>query len=56
MCPQCNAPKSRFAKYDAVTGKMIGGASTPIVSVLSGVAGVGVVGGLLYLATQSGAF
>ncbi|KAF0897611.1 hypothetical protein E2562_000346 [Oryza meyeriana var. granulata] len=29
-CPQCNAPKKRFAKYDAETGKAIGGALPPI--------------------------
>ncbi|OEL16726.1 hypothetical protein BAE44_0022252 [Dichanthelium oligosanthes] len=29
-CPQCNAPKKRFARYDAATGKAIGGALPPI--------------------------
>ena len=42
-CPQCNAPKKRFAKYDAETGKKIGGTSMDLATALTvtvGLAGV----------------
>lgn len=44
LCPQCRAPKKRFARYDANTGKAIGGALPPfgvIIGLVVGVAGVG---------------
>lgn len=44
VCPQCVAPKKRFARYDVNTGKAIGGGLPPIgviVGLLAGVAGVG---------------
>lgn len=43
-CPQCRAPKKRFARYDVNTGKAIGGTLPPvgvIVGLLAGIAGVG---------------
>lgn len=43
-CPQCRAPKKRFAEYDVNSGKPIGGGLPPIgviVGLLAGVAGVG---------------
>ncbi|CAL53651.1 Rubredoxin-type fold [Ostreococcus tauri] len=46
VCPQCNAPKSRFAPYDVETGRAKGGGlSTPIITVVSTVAGLG---GMVY--------
>lgn len=56
-CPQCNAPKRRFAKYDPEIGKSIGGNAAvsvanwgTLLTVIGGVAGVGVLGALgLYL-------
>ena len=32
VCPQCNAPRSRFAKYDVETGRAIGGSSAPLIT------------------------
>jgi len=29
ICPQCNAPRSRFSKYDVETGRAIGGSKAP---------------------------
>lgn len=47
ICPQCNAPKSRFAPYDVETGRAKGGGlSTPIITVASTVLGLG---GMAYL-------
>lgn len=45
-CPQCNAPKRRFAKYDPNTGKMDGGDQDlgTIATVIGGLIGVGVLG------------
>jgi len=41
ICPQCNAPKSRFAPYDVETGRAKGGGlSTPLITVASTVAGL----------------
>ncbi|XXG78114.1 hypothetical protein AAC387_Pa08g2126 [Persea americana] len=43
-CPQCRAPKKRFADYDVNTGKAIGGGLPPIgvlVGLAVGIAGVG---------------
>jgi hypothetical protein len=48
-CPQCNAPKRRFTKFDAVSGKGTGGSLVDLptlVTVVGGLLGVGV---LLYL-------
>ncbi|PQM41253.1 uncharacterized protein Pyn_13350 [Prunus yedoensis var. nudiflora] len=44
VCPQCRAPKKRFARYDVNTGKAIGGGLPPIgviIGLLAGLAGVG---------------
>jgi rubrerythrin len=44
-CPQCNAPKSRFAEYDAETGKTKGGGGVPaLVSTIGLVGLVGTIG------------
>ncbi|KAK3122802.1 hypothetical protein QOZ80_8AG0618520 [Eleusine coracana subsp. coracana] len=51
-CPQCNAPKKRFAKYDAQTGKPIGGALPPIAVIISLVIGIAGVGALLVYGLQ----
>lgn len=43
-CPQCQAPKKRFAGYDAETGRAVGGGSLPIVVILTlllGIVGIG---------------
>lgn len=43
-CPQCSAPKKRFAQYDAETGSVVGGGNLPIVVILTlllGVVGIG---------------
>ncbi|KAH7692905.1 Rubredoxin-like protein [Dioscorea alata] len=44
VCPQCSAPKKRFAEYDVNTGKPVGGGLPPIgviVGLIIGIAGVG---------------
>ncbi|KAJ7539360.1 hypothetical protein O6H91_11G088900 [Diphasiastrum complanatum] len=43
-CPQCSAPKKRFAPYDVETGRAVGGGGTPlpvIIGLLVGAIGVG---------------
>uniref|UniRef100_J3MQM7 Rubredoxin-like domain-containing protein n=1 Tax=Oryza brachyantha TaxID=4533 RepID=J3MQM7_ORYBR len=51
-CPQCNAPKKRFAKYDPETGKAIGGALPPITVIVSLIIGIAGVGALLVYGLQ----
>ncbi|XWS58786.1 hypothetical protein CRYUN_Cryun08bG0063400 [Craigia yunnanensis] len=51
-CPQCQAPKKRFARYDVNTGKAIGGGLPPIGVIIGLVAGVGAVGALLVYGLQ----
>ncbi|KAJ1391240.1 Rubredoxin-like domain [Sesbania bispinosa] len=51
-CPQCQAPKKRFAPYDVNTGKAIGGGLPPISVIIALVAGVGAVGALLVYGLQ----
>lgn len=51
-CPQCRAPKKRFARYDVNTGKAIGGGLPPIGVIIGLVAGNGGVGALLVYALQ----
>jgi rubredoxin len=49
-CPQCSAPKSRFAKYDAETGKAVGGGlNTPVVVTAATVIGLA---GIAYAVLQ----
>jgi|TARA_X000000368_G_scaffold27910_1_gene21010 rubredoxin len=48
-CPQCSAPRSRFSKYDAETGRAVGGVSTPIVTTVATVAGLA---GMAYYIAQ----
>ncbi|GBG86627.1 hypothetical protein CBR_g41690 [Chara braunii] len=50
-CPQCSAPKKRFAKYDAQTGRIEGG-STPVLTLFALAVGVAAVGALLYQGIQ----
>ncbi|EEF42325.1 uncharacterized protein LOC8283059 [Ricinus communis] len=52
VCPQCRAPKKRFAKYDVNTGKAIGGGLPPIGVIIGLVAGVGAIGALLVYGLQ----
>ncbi|KAK1325893.1 hypothetical protein QJS10_CPA01g03005 [Acorus calamus] len=52
VCPQCSAPKKRFARYDANTGKAIGGGLPPIGVLIGLVAGVAGVGALLIYGLQ----
>lgn len=52
VCPQCQAPKKRFARYDVDTGKAIGGGLPPIGVIIGLVAGVGAVGALLVYGLQ----
>jgi hypothetical protein len=43
-CPQCAAPKNRFAKYDPVTGKTSGSAGAPqIVNIVGAIGLVGII-------------
>lgn len=51
-CPQCRAPKKRFARYDVNTGKAIGGTLPPVGVIIGLVAGIGVVGALLVYGLQ----
>ncbi|KAH7538383.1 hypothetical protein FEM48_Zijuj03G0193700 [Ziziphus jujuba var. spinosa] len=52
VCPQCQAPKKRFARYDVNTGKPIGGGLPPIGVIIGLVAGIGAVGALLVYGLQ----
>ncbi|KAK4256229.1 hypothetical protein QN277_009123 [Acacia crassicarpa] len=52
VCPQCQAPKKRFARYDPNTGKAIGGGLPPIGVIIGLIAGVGAVGALLVYGLQ----
>lgn len=52
VCPQCQAPKKRFAQYDVNTGKAIGGGLPPIGVIVGLVAGLGAVGALLVFGLQ----
>ena len=48
VCPQCSAPKKRFAKYDAETGRISGG-GTPLVVVITIILSIaGIAGGVFY--------
>ncbi|KAK7405998.1 hypothetical protein VNO78_07611 [Psophocarpus tetragonolobus] len=51
-CPQCQAPKKRFARYDVNTGKAIGGGLPPVGVIIGLLAGVGAVGALLVYGLQ----
>ncbi|KAE9451809.1 hypothetical protein C3L33_16300, partial [Rhododendron williamsianum] len=51
-CPQCRAPKKRFARYDVSTGKAIGGGLPPIGVIIGLVAGLGGVAALLVYGLQ----
>ncbi|KAM3381646.1 hypothetical protein P3S68_007219 [Capsicum galapagoense] len=51
-CPQCRAPKKRFARYDVNTGKAIGGGLPPIGVIIGLIAGIGGVGALLVYGLQ----
>lgn len=50
-CPQCRAPKKRFAKYDVKTGRASGG-GLPIGVIIGLLVGVGGVGALLVYGLQ----
>ncbi|XWS42906.1 hypothetical protein CRYUN_Cryun16bG0054600 [Craigia yunnanensis] len=52
VCPQCRAPKKRFARYDVNTGKAVGGGLPPIGVIIGLGAGVGAVGALLVYGLQ----
>jgi rubrerythrin len=47
VCPQCNAPRSRFAKYDVETGKAIGGSKAPLITTAATVIGLAAIGAVL---------
>jgi len=49
LCPQCAAPKKRFARYDAEKDEMIGG-GTPVFAIASAVVAVASIGALVFLA------
>ncbi|XP_044442941.1 uncharacterized protein [Triticum aestivum] len=51
-CPQCNAPKKRFARYDVESGKPIGGALPPLTVIVSLVIGIAGIGALLVYGLQ----
>ncbi|WCJ27929.1 rubredoxin family protein [Euphorbia peplus] len=51
-CPQCKAPKKRFARYDVNTGKAIGGGLPPIGVIIGLLVGIGGVGALLVYGLQ----
>ncbi|XP_078446001.1 rubredoxin family protein [Wolffia australiana] len=52
VCPQCAAPKKRFARYDVNSGKAIGGTLPPIGVIIGLVAGLAAVGALLVYGLQ----
>ncbi|KAM7463582.1 hypothetical protein LguiA_031703 [Lonicera macranthoides] len=52
LCPQCKAPKKRFARYDVATGKAIGGALPPLGVIIGLIAGIAGVGALLVYGLQ----
>ncbi|GAA0151155.1 hypothetical protein LIER_09937 [Lithospermum erythrorhizon] len=52
VCPQCIAPKKRFARYDVNTGKAIGGGLPPVGVIIGLIAGIGGVGALLVYGLQ----
>ncbi|KAK9192800.1 hypothetical protein WN944_003493 [Citrus x changshan-huyou] len=52
VCPQCQAPKKRFARYDVNTGKPIGSGLPPIGVIIGLIAGIGAVGALLVYGLQ----
>ncbi|XP_043695481.1 uncharacterized protein LOC122646073 [Telopea speciosissima] len=51
-CPQCQAPKKRFVRYDVDTGKPIGGVLPPIGVMIGLVVGISGVGALLVYGLQ----
>lgn len=51
-CPQCIAPKKRFARYDVNTGKAIGGGLPPVGVIIGLLVGVGGVAALLIYGLQ----
>ncbi|KAK4362810.1 hypothetical protein RND71_018051 [Anisodus tanguticus] len=51
-CPQCRAPKKRFARYDVNTGRAIGGGLPPIGVIIGLITGIGGVGALLVYGLQ----
>nr|BAK07366.1 predicted protein [Hordeum vulgare subsp. vulgare] len=51
-CPQCNAPKKRFARYNVESGKPIGGALPPLTVIVSLVIGIAGIGALLVYGLQ----
>lgn len=52
VCPQCRAPKKRFARYDVNSGKAVGGGLPPIGVIIGLVAGIGGVAALLVYGLQ----
>jgi hypothetical protein len=48
-CPQCKAPKKRFATFDPMTGKTTGGTAADLANLLTVVVGLGGVAVLAYL-------
>lgn len=52
VCPQCRAPKRRFVRYDANSGKPIGGGLPPIGVIFGLVLGIAGVGALLVYGLQ----
>lgn len=51
LCPQCQAPKKRFAGYDPETGRSTGG-GTPIAVLLGVLVGAAAVGALALYGLQ----
>lgn len=51
-CPQCAAPKKRFAPYDAETGRALGGNAAPITVILGVLIGAAAVGALVFYGLQ----
>jgi len=49
VCPQCQAPKSRFAGYDAYTGKTIGNTGLPLSVTISLVLGLVLAGAFVFV-------
>lgn len=48
LCPQCQAPKKRFAGYDPETGRTLGGGGLPLPVLFGILVGAAAIGGFVF--------